>query len=55
MPNQDRPPPYGLRMPSELKEEIRKRAEGAGRSLNSEIVQRLKASLSAEKQPIPNE
>lgn len=38
-------PPYGLRMPVELKELLTREAKINGRSLNSEIVERLKKSL----------
>lgn len=40
--------PFGLRMPAELKEWLLQRAAENGRSLNSEIVQRLKESQKRE-------
>lgn len=39
--------PFGVRMPSELKERIDREARINGRSLNTEIVTRLKGSLEA--------
>jgi predicted HicB family RNase H-like nuclease len=36
--------PFGVRMPPELKQWLGQRAKESGRSLNSEIVQRLKDS-----------
>ena len=39
--------PFGVRMPSELKERIDREAKINGRSLNTEIVIRLKSSLDA--------
>lgn len=45
-------PPYGLRMPQELRAKIEHEATITGRSLNAEIVARLWASLdSAPRQP----
>lgn len=41
-------PPYGLRMEPELKEILKKLAKREGRSLNSEIIQRLMRSLKSE-------
>ncbi|HGJ5865911.1 MULTISPECIES: Arc family DNA-binding protein [Arsenophonus] len=40
--------PIGVRMQSEVKEALKKVAKEQGRSLNSEIVQRLKESLKKE-------
>lgn len=40
--------PYGLRMPRELKEMLDEKARKNGRSLNSEIVARLQASVQAD-------
>ncbi|MGO8094422.1 Arc family DNA-binding protein [Rhizobium leguminosarum] len=40
--------PFGLRMPPELKTWLDGRAEENGRSLNSEIVQMIKAAKQAE-------
>ncbi|MBY2916176.1 Arc family DNA-binding protein [Rhizobium leguminosarum] len=40
--------PFGLRMPPELKTWLDSRAEENGRSLNSEIVQMIKAAKQAE-------
>lgn len=37
--------PFGLRMPTDLREAIEREARINGRSLNSEIVGRLKGSL----------
>jgi hypothetical protein len=39
--------PFGVRMPAELKERIDREARINGRSLNTEIVTRLKSSLDA--------
>lgn len=39
--------PYGLRMPRELKDALDEEARNNGRSLNSEIVARLQASIQA--------
>jgi hypothetical protein len=39
--------PFGVRMPPDLKEDLEKQAKSTGRSLNSEIVERLKGSLTA--------
>lgn len=42
--------PYGLRMPDELKAQVRALAEKEGRSMNSQIVQVLKNAVdTAEK------
>ncbi|MEJ1465007.1 MAG: Arc family DNA-binding protein [Candidatus Sedimenticola sp. (ex Thyasira tokunagai)] len=40
--------PFGLRMPSELKESIEATAKANGRSMNAEIINRLEQSLAAE-------
>jgi hypothetical protein len=40
--------PFGLRMPSEVKEELEKLAEQNRRSLNAEIVVRLEQSIRQE-------
>lgn len=40
--------PFGLRMPQKLKELLEVAAEVNGRSLNSEIVQRLERSFSGQ-------
>lgn len=40
--------PYGLRMPRELKDTLDEEARRNGRSLNSEIVARLQASIQAD-------
>lgn len=37
--------PFGLRMPNELKESIEREARFNGRSLNAEIVDRLRKSI----------
>lgn len=37
--------PFGLRMPTELKSQIDAAAAASGRSINAEIVGRLRASL----------
>lgn len=39
-------PTFGLRLPSELKQRLEEQAKAEGRSLNSEIVKRLKESFS---------
>jgi len=41
-------PPFGLRMPSEVKDQIEKLAEQNRRSLNAEIVVRLEQSIRQE-------
>lgn len=38
-------PPYGLRMPPELRDRVEREAALSGRSMNAEIVARLWASL----------
>lgn len=40
--------PYGLRMPTELKDRLMRTAKSNGRSLNSELIARLWASLKDE-------
>ncbi|MCH8685876.1 Arc family DNA-binding protein [Pedomonas mirosovicensis] len=40
--------PYGLRMPRELKDALEAAARQNGRSLNSEIVARLEASVQTD-------
>lgn len=45
--------PFGLRMAPELKELLMKKAGENKRSLNSELVTRLEASLKAEKENAP--
>ena len=42
-------PPFPLRMPQEIREWLEKAAKENGRSLNNEIVQRLKELAAAEK------
>ena len=37
--------PFGLRMPTELKSQIDAAAAASGRSINAEIIGRLRASL----------
>lgn len=46
-------PPYGLRMPPELRAKIEHEASIAGRSLNAEIVARLWASFDSDRQKTP--
>ncbi|UOG91796.1 MAG: Arc family DNA-binding protein [Candidatus Thiothrix sulfatifontis] len=41
-------PPFGLRMPPEVKEQIEKLAEQNRRSLNAEIIVRLEQSIRQE-------
>ncbi|MBU3825181.1 MAG: Arc family DNA-binding protein [Candidatus Oceanisphaera merdipullorum] len=41
--------PFGIRMQPELKELLQKLARENGRSLNSEVVQRLKESIKSER------
>lgn len=41
--------PYSLRMPPELKEILQSLAKENGRSLNAEMIQRLKESIKNEK------
>jgi len=43
-------PPYGLRMPPDLKEKLQQRADENSRSLNSELVYRLRRSIEQEKE-----
>lgn len=40
-----RTPPYGLRMPPDLKERVQKAAEASNRSMNAEIIARLEATF----------
>jgi len=40
--------PLGIRIPPEIKEKLKEKAKEEGRSLNSEIVQRLIRSLKCE-------
>jgi len=40
-------PPFGLRMQTELKQQIEAQARASGRSLNAEIVWRLEQSFGA--------
>ncbi|CAB5566762.1 Arc family DNA-binding protein [Providencia rettgeri] len=40
--------PFGVRMEPSLKEALKKSAKDEGRSLNSEIIQRLIKSLKAD-------
>lgn len=42
--------PFGIRMPADLKAELLHQAQVAGRSLNQELVMRLRASLTASAQ-----
>ena len=44
-------PPFGVRMPHELKAKIEEAAKLAGRSINSEIVYRLQQSFTLDNQP----
>lgn len=46
--------PFGLRMPSVLKERIEKHARKNSRSINSEIVGRLADSLDLSERPLCN-
>lgn len=39
---QDRQPPFGLRMPPPLKEQVKEAAQREGRSMNAQIVQHLR-------------
>lgn len=41
-------PPYGLRMPDDLKEWVKKKAEEQGRSMNSFIVRQLESQRAEE-------
>lgn len=40
--------PFGIRMPPDLKRELLDRARAAGRSLNQELLVRLRASLAGD-------
>lgn len=44
-------PPYGLRLPYDLKEQIKQAATQEGRSMNSQIVQHLRAIYQTDDQP----
>lgn len=44
--------PFGLRMPDELRRRIHDAAKASGRSLNSEIVERLVNSFVADARPL---
>lgn len=44
--------PFGLRMASELKQELMKRADENKRSLNSELLVRLEESIRSEKENV---
>ncbi|UFS64871.1 MULTISPECIES: Arc family DNA-binding protein [Paracoccus] len=41
-------PPFGLRMPDEVKDWIKEKARREGRSMNSQIVQMLREKKEAE-------
>lgn len=41
-------PPFGVRMPQELKVKIEEAAKRSGRSINAEIVYRLQKSIDAD-------
>lgn len=41
--------PFGLRMPDDLKAQVKAHAKRDGRSMNSQIVQVLKNAIEAEK------
>ena len=41
-------PPFGLRMPKDLKAEVKALAEREGRSMNNQIVQVLRKAIAAE-------
>lgn len=43
-------PPFGLRLPPEVKDELEKLAEKNRRSLNAEITVRLEENLAREKE-----
>lgn len=42
-------PPFGLRMPDSVKEELKKLAAARRRSMNGQIVAMLESGLAAEK------
>jgi hypothetical protein len=42
------PPPFGLRLPEELRDWLREQAERSRRSLNAEIIVRLEGSRRGE-------
>lgn len=44
-------PPYGLRLPPDLKERVQEAAKAANRSMNAEIVARLGASFEDQTAP----
>lgn len=46
-------PQFGLRMPADLREQIEKEAGINGRSINAEIIARLRASLGTENPVLP--
>lgn len=43
-----RPTPFGLRMPDELRNAVRNIAEREGRSMNNQIVRVLKTAVEAD-------
>ena len=45
-----RKPPFGLRMPDDLKQEVREAAAREGRSMNAQIVQHLRTIYQPEKE-----
>lgn len=45
---QDRQPPFGLRMPPDLKSQVKDAATREGRSMNAQIVQHLRTFYQPE-------
>ncbi|PZU65247.1 Arc family DNA-binding protein [Sphingobium sp.] len=45
--SEKRIPPFGLRLPPDLKSRVQKSADEANRSMNAEIIARLEASFDA--------
>lgn len=45
--------PFGVRMPEELKEWLRRQSQVSRRSLNNEIIKRLEESKAAQESQVP--
>ena len=46
----ERQPPFGLRMPLDLKDQVKEAAAREGRSMNAQIVQHLRTIYQPEKE-----
>lgn len=53
--SEKRIPPFGLRLPSDLKQRVQDAATANNRSMNAEIIARLEASLDPLAQPFSPE